>query len=331
MPETDIFSNLSPKIRRMTIYKLSNENWGVAMEWALGISHLGNIHQIASPWEGVKIVNAPEIKTILEGLFGTICFKRLYFGQEFCDRAIPPPGELLEAVQHAGDHEMNFTLVTPYATERGLRKLQDLFEEFVKLQPAGEVVVNDWGVLYLLAAKFPTLIPVAGRLMNKIYRDPRMDRYLEKGSGKQTHLFCRSGLAGPYMQKLLKELKVNRIELDNTFQGLDSDLPRWGYRVSMYVPYGCITSGRSCLFGSWGLERKEKFNATRKTCSHQCRSHWLAMQDRSGQVDAKSLDWRILQKGNTIFYQQLKDFLTRGLTQAKELGVDRIVYQPEPI
>ncbi|MEG6511990.1 hypothetical protein V6C32_08680 [Desulforamulus ruminis] len=300
------------------------------MEWALGITRGEDLHRISNPREETGSTDLGGIKGAFES-FGAARLNRLYFGQEFCERAIPTPGELREAMQRAREHKLDFTLVTPYITEKGLSKLEILFKELAAVHPAGEVVVNDWGVLYLLNKRFPTLTPILGRLMNKILRDPRINRFIKEENSNQMQPFRNSSLSEPYMQKLLKGLNVTRIELDHTFQGFPPDLERWGYQLSLYIPYGCITSGRACLFGSWGLAAQQKFNATGKSCSGQCRFHRLMMHDRSGQVAGNHKEWRIFQKGNTVFYEQMGDFLTRGIIQAKELGFSRIVYQPEPI
>lgn len=296
------------------------------MEWALFIPRAERIGLAEDPWGGPGQEGEARI---IRDLFGPVRFTRIYFGQEFCERRLPGPGELAAALAEAGRRNMEFTLVTPFVTERGLGGVADLLRILDGDWPGSEVVVNDWGVLYLLSAKFPRIRPVLGRLLNKIPRDPRMGPCLPGKSG-DGNLFRTCSLAGPHMKKLLKKMKTGRVELDNYFQGLDDGLGRWGYRVSLYVPHGCIATGRICLFGSWGLERERKFSATEKMCSRRCRFHRLELE-APGLPGAGPGMYSLFLRGNTVFYRQEGDFLAGGLERARQLGVDRIVYQPEPM
>lgn len=259
-----------------------------------------------------------------------LTFSRIYFGQEFCERAIPAVADVLKALDLARRQRKNFTLVTPYVTEPGFIKLTSIFEQLQRIYANCEVVVNDWGVLHLLRRQFPRLTPILGRLLNKMWRDPRIDFFLKDFSPQDLQLFRTSGLASPYMQGLMKQLAVKRIELDNLPQGLDPNLTHWGYQISLYLPFGCISTGRICFSGSWGLKTKDKFSASQTSCGQQCQSHWLEIQDPR-QMGAPDKIERILQKGNTLFYLQTKEFMKDTLSRAKDLGISRIVYQPTPL
>ncbi|CAA7600316.1 Hypothetical protein DEACI_0969 [Acididesulfobacillus acetoxydans] len=299
------------------------------MEWALAIPQGINLKRLDDPWAESALTPVAHVRAVMEKVLGPVRFSRLYFGQEFCEKALPAAGELEEVLAAAHAAGLAFTLVTPYVTETALARSEELLERLVRLAPRAEVVVNDWGLLYLLSRKFPTLVPVLGRLMNKILRDPRLSGY-RLGKGEVSTPFQMSYLAGPAMQTLLEEFKVRRIELDYPPQGLDPHLPDWGYRSSLYVPLAVITTGRICLMNAWGMEKEEKFKTSRQACDRKCRFYWLEMSDPSGQV-RKSRDWRIVQKGNTVFYLQREDFLAKGLEEAARTGVNRIVFQPEPI
>lgn len=54
------------------------------------------------------------------------------------------------------------------------------------------------------------------------------------------------------------------------------------------------------------------------------------MSDPSRQV-RKSKDWEILQKGNTIFYREQKEFLKEGLDTATKVGITRMAWVYKPI
>lgn len=300
------------------------------MEWALSIPRGQALAWIEEPWGGKETGPMADVREVCEGRFGRIKFTRMYFGQEFCEKALPSQRELEHALALAERLGMTFCLVTPYVTEPGLLVVKGLLKQLMRVQPRAEVVVNDWGVLQTLAMDCPTLTPVLGRLLNKLLRDPRMLTHREKPNGEAMERFRTSSLAGAPMQDLLEQYKVRRIELDLTPQGIDQHLMDWGYRSSLYLPYGVIMTGRICLLHSWGLEVHQKFKAVSGGCDRKCRFYWLEMSDPSRQVK-KSKDWAILQKGNTIFYREHKEFLKEGLETAARVGVTRLVIQREPI
>lgn len=300
------------------------------MEWALSVPRGQALVWIEEPW-GVKETGPlADVREVCEGRFGPVEFTRLYFGQEFCEKALPSQKELDQALALAERLGMKFTLVTPYVTEPGLEAVKGLLQHLMRVQPRAEVVANDWGVLQTLAEDCPTLTPVLGRLLNKLLRDPRMLTYLKKPEGEALSRFRTCSLAGAPMQVLLDQYKVERIELDLPPQGLDDHLSDWGYRSSLYLPYGVIMTGRICLLHSWGLEDNQKFKPFSGGCDRKCRFYWLEMSDPSHQVK-KSKDWVILQKGNTIFYRQQNEFLKEGLDIATRVGITRLVIQREPI
>lgn len=295
------------------------------MEWALHVPGTEGLERIGEPWSG-----SPERREIIEKIFGPVKFTRIYFGQEFCQRALPGAAGLLEAIRESGRRGLDFTLVTPYITEKGLERLEALFRELAAKRPGAEVVANDWGTLYLLHRNFQRLEPVLGRLLNKALKDPRLSCRLNQMDAGDLESYCGSVLAGTYMERLIRALGVRRVELDNLFQGLDQTLPRRGYRISLYIPYGPVATGRICLLGSWGLDPGRKFSATSWGCSRQCRRHHLGMDAPGLAGGPPGRNFRILQMGNTVFYEQTGEFLAAGLDRAKKLGVCRIVYQPGP-
>ncbi len=295
------------------------------MEWTLHVSHVQELELLEKP--GHEVINNPDVGAVISDIFGGLKnFTRVYFGHEFCAKALTGSDTMLKAIKRCRRADMNFTLVTPYVTERGLEKVRELLSELKHALPFCEVVVNDWGVLNLLRSRFPTFKPVLGRLLNKIWRDPRITNYQSAENGARKMLRTGS-VAGEHMKKMLQRLGVQRVELDNFIQGFDEGLPGWGYRYSLYIPYGYITTGRMCLLGSWGLGPEEKFMASGDSCSRKCASYHLNMFD-SGPRSAVDNNLNIVQLGNTVFYSQRRKLLSSGLKSAVELGVDRIIYQP---
>ena len=54
-------------------------------------------------------------------------FSRLYFGAETCETKIPSVQEVKKAKSFCKKHGLAFSLVSPFCTDSGLKKLQSLF------------------------------------------------------------------------------------------------------------------------------------------------------------------------------------------------------------
>jgi len=299
------------------------------MEWAITIPRGQALEWLEEL--GKEQMKGPlaDVREVVEERFGPWSLTRVYFGQEFCEKALPTRKELTQALEVCQKKGMHFTLVTPYVTEEGLVKVKELLGQLAEQKPSAEVVVNDWGVLQLIAENYPALTPVLGRLLNKVLRDPRMITHLKKLTGKTLERYRKSSVTGAPMEAILDKYGVRRVELDLPPQGLDEQGKR-KCELSLYLPFGVITTGRICLMRSWGLDEKQKFMPFLGGCDRKCRFYWLEMTDISRQV-RKSKNWSILQKGNTVFYCVQKDFLKQGLESAIKAGVSRVVIQKEPL
>lgn len=300
------------------------------MEWVLAIANRGSLDLTDHPWESIVLQGKCHPRQVVEGLFGKIRFTRLYFGQEFCSRLIPGKEEMTEAITKSLKKGMEFALVTPYVSEKGLGRLEKLLAALEDIRPSCEVICNDWGVIYLIRKNFPTLVPVMGRLLNKACRDPRIEKHLKGIPDGEAAAYRFSSSSNPYLKSLLKMLRVARVEIDNLPQGMEGGLPDRGVPASLYIPYGFVSTGRICFPGSWGLRQREKFMASGSSCSRLCRRYFMEMKDLSGCVGGDAVEG-VFQKGNTVFYRQSEGLLASGLKKARVLGVDRIVYQPFPL
>ena len=162
-------------------------------------------------------------------------YQRLYFGDEFCERLLPTRRELEEVMALAADRGLAFTLVTPYVTEAGLKKVSLLAE---RLPKGTEVVFNDWGVFRVLKTRFPNLLPVMGRLLTKIKRGPRIAGFLERLPSEALAHLRRTNLGVPVYQAFLKENGIRRAELDHAVKAMARALgerhPSW--RVEWLKP-----------------------------------------------------------------------------------------------
>lgn len=298
------------------------------MELALAAPDSRRLDLLDTPWRESVFQGTLQPRREIESIWEDLRITRLYFGQEFCDRALPGEDEVASALSKAGEKGLKFTLVTPYLSERGLGRAEKLLAGLESLSPFSEVVCNDWGLIYLIRKKYSTLVPVMGRLLNKAFRDPRITGYLDPGEGDTAHRF--SSAANPYMKNLLKVLRVARVEMDNLPQGMAGGLADRGAPASLYIPYGFVSTGRICLTGSWGLSQGKKFTASGSYCSRMCKHYFMDMKDLGGCVDREAVKG-VFQKGNTVFYRQSEKLLSGGLKESEKLGVNRIVYQPDPL
>jgi len=258
-------------------------------------------------------------------------FARMYFGVEFCQRLIPALEELKTALNTADEQKMDFTLLTPYAADEGIKSLVKLFEYLEKSGRKTEVVVNDLGVLKLIHDNYPHLKPVYGRLMSKMTRMPRFAKQLSKRiTPEQLKVFQNCSLLLPYYKKFLTEMGVERLEFDIVPQGIKMDFNNEPFRASFYYPWAYITTGRVCEIGSMGIVPEKKFRLD-QPCGRECQkyySHIYKSQCESNERCAgeSAGSEYIFQKGNAIF--MLCEAPQSVLKNLFSLGFDRVIYEP---
>jgi len=255
--------------------------------------------------KAILIPNAGKLDRPLDG------YDRLYFGVEFCQRLIPTQQALAAALERA--QGKGFTLVTPFVTDAGLQRLRPVLDMLQRERPDAEVVVNDWGVLDYLHENHPNLEPVLGRLLVKQKRGPRILRIAEKLPTEAVDHFRRCVADSSVVIRFLQPYGVGRVELDNLLQGLRRDD---GLPASLYYPYGYITTTRMCLTNA-AYDRKRSFREI-FPCKKDCQI--LSFTLRSPKMPVE-----IILRGNTQFY--FNDRLPDNLAA---LGIDRLVYEPEP-
>lgn len=256
-------------------------------------------------------------------------YSRIYFGSEFCQNLIPSLDTLKKQYFLAKDKDQAFTFVTSYVTNAGLEKLDNLLS-FLNDQQNVEVVFNDWGVFKLIKDNYSNLDLVLGRLLTKQRRDPRMLKILE---GRQKARKINQILAGkketiilipkevpsslfeyyrgsvinaPIFQKYLLSQDIKRVEIDNLVWKMSVKVDK-RIRVSIYLPYGYITTTRMC----------GRLTLTYESCKKECKRYFIQLEDSSLPVPFYII-------GNTIFYQSE----TPSDKYLEKLGIDRVVYQP---
>ena len=240
-------------------------------------------------------------------------YSRLYFGNEFCQRLIPSLEDCKGIMDFVLGQKMNFTLVTPYVTDGGVRSLRPILEYIIGNLPGSEIVINDWGVLRLLRKEFNYPNFVLGRLLTKQKRGPRIMNLMGKVPQAMIQHFKESNIDVPIVKDFLANCGIKRIELDNLLQGITRE--GLALRASLYVPFAYITSTRFCLVAS--CETGRKYLRSMPACNKECRRYTFRLRHKTMPVD-------VFLRGNTQFFRN-----ERMPEDLDRLKIDRIVYQPE--
>ena len=243
-------------------------------------------------------------------------FTRLYFGQEFCERLIPPKEQLEEVLSFVEKENLNFTLVTPYVTDNGLERLEDHIGFLGKRKPDAEVVFNDWGVFQFLQEAWPGLIPVMGRLLNKQKRGPRIMNILDKVPPETRDFFQGSNLDVPASCRFLKSRGISRVEFDNLLQGNNLEGADKEIHKSLYMPFVFVSTTRFCLSASCDSQEKSGYVGI-GACNRECQKYTF-------NLDNPVMRLPLIRKGNAVFFlnEDIPDVISKRY-------VDRIVIQPE--
>jgi len=237
-------------------------------------------------------------------------YDRLYLGSEFCQWRLPGPRELDRAQREARERGMAFSLVTPFLTESGLRRVASLVRD-LPADGETEVVANDLGLLEAVAGAGWRGTLVAGRLLTRQRRGPGFQDPVGATPDALAAL-QGSALDSPsFVDWLGAAYGVRRFELDDLVQGVAIGALPEGVRLSLYRPFLLVTATRNCpwIFDGRIWHREE-------ACPRPCRGQALLLEPEAGGRD-------LLLGGCAQF---LRADAARGdLSPA----VDRVVWQPD--
>jgi hypothetical protein len=238
----------------------------------------------------------------------------LHFGSEFCEHLLPVERSLRQAMRQAEEAGLRFVLLTPVASPAVLDRLHGL----LPMLPAGtEVVANDWGVAHELCMRFPALRPVAGRVLCRMTKDPRVDA---GWAGR-----CGHGLASATTRALFGRLGIRRLELDMPVFAEDGALEGLPLPAGVHLPYIYVAKGRMCRAGGLSVTGAERFAVGRR-CRKECLSV-SAEASRPGRSDACPS----IQLGNTLFSRH-SDAMAQALRRAADAErIGRLVVAGEPL
>lgn len=241
------------------------------------------------------------------------CFvpTHLYVGSEFCEHLLPGTPALKRAIVHAREADCRLALLTPIASPQVIRVLGELLP---RLPEGSEVIANDWGVAHLVRRRFPALRLVAGRILCRMVKDPRL-----------AQIGLTAGFRfdpGP-LRTLFDRLGIGRMEIDvpmfvdgDTFAALP--MP-----TGVHVPFACVAKGRMCRIGSTSIRGPERFAVGR-----ECRRECLKVASRLDRPGSDGTS-RVYQIGNSIFSRHSRETLD-AVRRAVEQGfIGRLVVPGE--
>jgi len=232
-------------------------------------------------------------------------FSRVYLGNETCETKIPSIGRVKKAKEFCKSKGLDFSLVTPFCTNAGIRRIKSLLPI---LSGQDELIANDFGVLSLAAKS--KAVPVAGRLLNRQFRDPRIASF----RGELAEHLSQSQASMPSFRKILSKFGVKRIELDNLVQGIATNLNNTGFSASLYHPIVFVSATRLCLSANAGkISDSQKVGVF--SCNLECKKFRFRLSN-------KAMPEKLLIIGNGLFFENAK------LPSKKELvskGIDRLV------
>jgi len=243
-------------------------------------------------------------------------FSRLYFGMEFCERLIPSPSQLKKALHFVQENDLDFTLVTPYVTNSGLKKVEKLILMLSGFKPGSEIVFNDWGVFHLLRENNHPLKPILGRLLNKMKRGPRIVSIKNRIPPTSLTYFKTPNLSIPEIQDFLIKNDITRVEFDNLLQGLNLNGITSNLHLSLYLPFAYITTTRFCLMPSITSSYEMKIGVL--PCKKECQHYAFSLRN-------PVMTTPLIRKGNTIFFSN--EQIPYELIRKKK--IDRVVVEPE--
>lgn len=241
-------------------------------------------------------------------------YSRVYFGHEFCERLLPSLEKIERVLEFTLKNNLHFTLLTPYVTNEGIKKVNILLSFLAREAPQSEVVFNDYGVFRLLRNNYPGLKPVMGRLLNKMKRDPRILNIYQLLPESARKYFKGFSLEVPALRNFLLKNGVTRVELDNVPQGIDINLSSLGFSASLYIPYAYVTTTRACLAINCDVHGMEDTVGI-FPCKGECQKYTFYLR-------SKAMPAVLIRKGNTIFIKN-----EEVPSDIEKMGINRIVHE----
>lgn len=204
---------------------------------------------------------------------------------------------------------LGFSLVTPLVRQGAFDRVAAWLAAVAPELGDGEWVANDWGLLAWAQERGLAASPVAGRLLGRQRRDPRLLGLLPSATPEEAQALRGSAWDDPETAGLLGEWGIRRVELDLLFQGVRRPNLPPGVALSLCGPWLPVTVTPSCPWSQDPLR-----------CPQSCTG-----EEPLGQVSAED-PHPLWSRGNTLFARLLEEPAARGVAA---LGADRLVWAEE--
>jgi hypothetical protein len=271
-----------------------------------------------------NVANQSSLRRLAE-LYGTInrkSFKRVYFGQETCERLIPSSSDISLAVQSSMANGWDLTIVLPYVAPFGAEKIKALCPAIIEAgekMGSVEVAVQDVAGLSIISGmRNGKVIPVLGRLFSRMKRDPRFPvdsmphgpEFVPQDSVLST--IRRTSFENYTYVKKLFSLGVHRFGMDALPQGVDTRKVAGGMFSDIYWPWIYVTSGRACHVA--GITSPESArHPVDEFCQMECRRMQIEVR--------KPQAFYSVAKGNAVWME------CPGIGDISG-NIDRLIYEP---
>jgi hypothetical protein len=168
---------------------------------------------------------------------------------------------------------------------------------------------------------------VQGRLLNKSLRDPRVTTMYASAPSPAAAVSAlkRSNLDCESYTSFLSRLGVSAVEMDNLPQGADMSFAGSGMKISVYLPFGFISTSRICMAAGLHYRKPDKFQPG-APCRHECQSHLLEYAYTNSPFGAR--DQKFYLKGNSYFYAHTEEMMRALFEQTCSGRIARMVFQP---
>lgn len=217
-------------------------------------------------------------------------FQVLYIGNEFCERLLPEPAELLEILDWCSHKKIKPVLTTSFLTNEGIKKIRVILEAIRDYVLSCEIVINDWGALEMINNYSPELKLWIGRMITSRYKNLKIFDDIRP----LLHLFFKERVKIP---GLLFDFLITRNVVGMEFNSPYylacnyKEFKKRGYKMAVHIPYMYLTVTRycNCLNGYSGYFRDSIIS-----CKRECKEY-------TGILHRHSYLENILSKGNAYF------------------------------
>lgn len=208
-------------------------------------------------------------KYIDQILSQTFTYDRVYIGSYFCSNKFfsLKSASIISLMDALSSKSISVSLVLPIFAQHhlasGLELIQKMINNYYSI--INEIVVNDLGMLQhmhdIYKSKDVRIEIVAGRMLNKTYRDIRDEEYFSSE-------FIPKCL-NEYYVSLYERYGIRTIELDNAFNSLTLPKQFDKYCFAIHTPLCYITKCNICEFASINKPISKKFRTT-DACTFEC-------------------------------------------------------------